>query len=84
MARTQFREVEVERFGELRLRLGGKQGYERVRGSQGAEKNMYQGYTKGKKHTTALFDTAQKAAIALATLERDLALRPRHGPHRGL
>ena len=74
MPDRRVKEVEVERFGELRLRVGGKQGYLRVRGGQGPDKNQYQGYTKGKEHTTKLFATAHAAAVALATLERDLAL----------
>lgn len=74
MAKEKVKEVEVERFGELRLRLGGKHGYERVRGSQGSDKSKYQGYTKGKKHFTKLFDKAQEAAIALATLEKEVAM----------
>ena len=64
--------VEVERFGELRLRLGGKHGYERVRGGQGPGKNQYQGYAKGKEHTTKLYDSAQEAAVALATLDAEV------------
>ena len=68
------RVVEVERFGALRLRLGGKHGYERVRGEQGPNKDLFQGYTKGKEHTTKLFGTAHEAAVALATLERDISL----------
>ena len=74
MSGSRERIVEVERFGELRLHLGGKHGYERVRGGQGPGKNQYQGYTKGKEHTTKLYDSAQEAAIALATLEQDIFL----------
>lgn len=68
------RVVEVERFGELRLRLGGKRGYERVRGGQGPDKDQFQGYTKGKVHTTKLCGTAHEAAVALATLESNISL----------
>ena len=39
------RVVEVERFGDLRLHLGGKQGYEHVRGGQGPNKDQYQGFS---------------------------------------
>ena len=66
--------VEVERFGGLRLRVGGKHGYERVRGGQGPNKNLYQGYTKGKSHTTKLCPSAHGAAVALATLEQSISL----------
>ena len=67
------REVEIERHGHLKLKVGGKHGYMRVRGGQGSTKNLYQGYTKDKKHSTAAFPTPREAAIALAELERDLA-----------
>ena len=67
------REVVIERHGDLKLVVGGKHGYVRVRGGQGSTKNMYQGYTKDKEHTTAAFRTPREAAIALAELERDLA-----------
>jgi hypothetical protein len=73
MRGTRVREVLVERVGELTLRLGGKNEYERVRGGQGPDKNKYQGYTKDKKDSTASFETAREAAIALAELERDIA-----------
>ena len=66
------REVVIERHGDLKLVVGGKHGYVRVRGGQGSTKNMYQGYTKDKKHSTAAFRTPREAAIALAELERDL------------
>ena len=67
------REVVIEKHGNLKLVVGGKHGYVRVRGGQGSTKNMYQGYTKDKKHSTAAFPTPREAAIALAELERDLA-----------
>ena len=67
------REVVIERHGDLKLVVGGKHGYVRVRGGQGANKNLYQGYTTDKKHSTAAFSTPREAAIALAELERDLA-----------
>ena len=70
---VRVREVVVERHGDLKLVVGGKHGYVRVRGGQGSTKNMYQGYTKSKKHFTAGYPTPQEAAIALAELERDLA-----------
>ena len=67
------REVVVERHGNLKLVVGGKHGYVRVRGGQGSTKDQYQGYTVDKKHFTAGYPTAREAAIALAELERDLA-----------
>ena len=67
-----MREVVVERHGNLKLVVGGKHGYVRVRGGQGSTKNFYQGYTKDKNHSTAAFQTLREAAIALAELERDL------------
>ena len=66
-----MREVVIERHGDLKLVVGGKHGYVRVRGGQGSTKNLYQGYTKDKNHSTAAFQT-QREAIALAELERDL------------
>ena len=65
-----MREVYVERVGDLKLLVGGKHGYVRVRGGQGPDKDKYQGYTVDKKNTTASFKTAREAAIALAELER--------------
>ena len=76
VAHSKERVVEVERFGELRLPLGGKYGYIGVRGKQGPDKDKYQGYTKDKKHTTKLFNEPQEAAVALAT---HLAGALRHG-----
>ena len=67
------RDVVIEKHGDLKLVLGGKNGYARVRGGVGPNKDQYQGYTKDKKDTTAAFHTPQEAAIALAELERDLA-----------
>ena len=67
------REVVIERHGDLKLVVGGKHGYVRVRGGQGSTKDQYQGYTVDKKHFTAGYPTAREAAIALAELERDLA-----------
>ena len=64
-----------ESFGNLALARGGKNGYERVRGGQGTRHDKWQGYTKGKKKTTELYDTAEEAAVALARLEQDIALR---------
>ena len=66
--------VEVERFGELRLPLGGKSGYVGVRGKQGPDKDRYQGYTKDKMHTTKLFNEPHEAAVALATLKQNIWL----------
>ena len=68
-----MREVFIEQHSDLKLVVGGKHGYVRVRGGQGSTKNLYQGYTKDKKHSTAAFPTPREAAIALAELERDLA-----------
>ena len=63
-----------ESFGNLALARGGKNGYERVRGGQGTRHDKWQGYTKGKKKTTELYDTAEEAAVALARLEQDIGL----------
>jgi hypothetical protein len=73
MRGKRVREVLIEREGDLKLLVGGKHGYVRVRGGQGADKNQFQGYTIDKKNTTAGFQTAREAALALAELERDLA-----------
>ena len=73
VAASKERVVEVERFGALRLPLGGKSGYIGVRGKQGPNKDKYQGYTQDKQHTTKLFDEPQEAAVALAQLEQDIA-----------
>ena len=74
VAASKERVVEVERFGALRLPLGGKYGYIGVRGKQGPDRDKYQGYTKDKKHTTKLFDEPQEAAVALATLKQNITL----------
>ena len=63
----------VERFGNLELPLGGKYEYAGVRGKQGRSRDRFQGYTPKKKHFSRLCDTAQEAAVALATLKVDLA-----------
>ena len=68
-----MREVVIERHGDLKLVVGGKHGYVRVRGGQGKTKDQYQGYTVDKKHFTAGYPNPREAAIALAELERDLA-----------
>ena len=47
------REVVIEKHGNLKLVVGGKHGYVRVRGGQGSTKDQYQGYTVDKKHFTA-------------------------------
>ena len=73
MAHKAVREVLVEPYGDLRLVLGGKQGYVRVRGGVGKGGRQFQGYTIDKKNTTAAFDSPRAAGIALAALERDLA-----------
>ena len=62
----------TEKFGVLDIATGGKSGYKNVRGGQGPNGDKFQGYTKGKKHTTKLYDTAREAAIELAILERDI------------
>ena len=41
MRGKQVREVHVERVGDLTLRLGGKNGYERMSGGQPPDKNKY-------------------------------------------
>ena len=64
MPGKRVREVYVELVGDMKLLVGGKNGYVRVRGGQGPNKNQYQGYTVDKKHSTAGFDTPRKAAIA--------------------
>ena len=68
------REVLVERFGNLKLPLGGKYEYKGVRGKQGRASNRFQGYTPRKSHTTELYDTSQEAAVALAKLNEELAM----------
>ena len=69
-----MREVLIEKHGDLKLVVGGKHGYVRVRGGQGKTKDQYQGYTKCKKHSTAAHPTSpREAAVELAELERDLA-----------
>ena len=70
---VRVKEVVIERHGDLKLVLGGTNGYRRVRGGQGSKKVEYQGYTIDKKHSTKAYSTAREAAIALAELERDLA-----------
>ena len=67
------KQVLVERCGDLHLLVGGANGYKRVRGGQGPDKNQFQGYTTDKKNTTKAFNSAREAAVALAELERDLA-----------
>ena len=62
----------VERFGTLNLPLGGKQGYENVRGKQGAKRNEFQGYTPQKTHFTKTYKSAKEAAVNLALLKREL------------
>jgi len=74
MANRTVREVEVEVCGQLKLYLGGKHGYQGVRGGQGPNKDGFQGYTKDKKHTTRAFKEPREAAIALAQLKQDIAL----------
>ena len=74
VAQSKEQVVEVERFGELRLPLGGKYGYVGVRGKQGPDRDKYQGYTTDKQHTTKLFDEPQEAAVALATLKQNIML----------
>jgi hypothetical protein len=66
------REVIVERFGNLKLPLGGKYEYVGVRGKQGRTRDRFQGYTPKKSHFTELCDTPQEAAVALATLKQQL------------
>jgi hypothetical protein len=74
MPRTHTREVLVERFGNLKLPLGGKYEYKGVRGKQGRARDRFQGYTPKKTHFTELFDKPHEAAVALATLKCELAL----------
>ena len=62
MPPTHTREVLVERFGNLKLPLGGKYEYKGVRGKQGQAHDKFQGYTQKKKHFTELFDKPQEAA----------------------
>ena len=69
--KERVREIVIERRGDLKLVVGGKHGYVRVRGGQGSTKNLYQGYTKGKNHSSAAFQTPREAAIALTELEQD-------------
>ena len=72
--RSAPREVLVERFGNLKLPLGGKYEYIGVRGKQGRARDKFQGYTPKKTHFTSLCDTSQEAAVALATLKQELAM----------
>ena len=44
MPNKRGREVELEVFGQLKLYLGGKHGYQGVRGGQGPNKDGFQGY----------------------------------------
>ena len=46
-----MREVYVELVGDLKLLVGGKNGYVRVRGGQGPNKDQYQGYTPATRST---------------------------------
>ena len=62
--KERVREVVIERHGDLKLVVGGKHGYVCVRGGQGSTKNLYQGYTKDKNHSTAAFQTPREAARA--------------------
>ena len=70
--KTAPREVLIERFGNLKLPLGGKYEYVGVRGKQGRTRDKFQGYTPKKSHFTELCDTPQEAAVALATLRQEL------------
>ena len=70
---VRVQQVLVERCGDLHLLVRGVNGYKRVRGGQGPDKNQFQGYTTDKKNTTKSFNSAREAAVALAELERDLA-----------
>ena len=69
---VRVKEVVIERHGDLKLVVGGKHGYVRVLGGQGSTKNLYQGFTKDKKLSSAAFPTPREAALALAVLDRDL------------
>ena len=71
--RSAPREILVERFGNLKLPLGGKYEYKGVRGKQGWARDKFQGCTPKKTHFTELFDNPQEAAVALATLKCELA-----------
>ena len=64
----------ISSLGHLNVANGGKNGYTRVRGGQVPNQDKWQGYIKGKKKTTSLYDTAEEAAVALAQLEQDIAL----------
>ena len=64
----------ISSLGHLNVANGGKNGYERVRYGQGTNHDKWQGYIKGKKKTTGLYDTAEEAAVALAQLEQDIRL----------
>ena len=77
VAGSKERVVEVERFGELRLPLGGKTGYIGVRGGQGPKKDKYQGYTKDKKHTTKAVRHGQGGCCG----PRHPQAEPLSGPH---
>ena len=60
-----------EGFGALNLPLGGRHGY---RGVRKARKGTFQGYTPKKTHTTAAYESAQEAAVALAVLKQNINL----------
>ena len=66
------REVLVERFGNCRLPLGGKNEYLGVRGKQGRNRDQFQGFTPKKSHFTKLCNSSQEAAVALAILKQEL------------
>ena len=59
------REVLVERFGNLKLPLGGKYEYVGVRGKQGRTRDRFQGYTPKKTHFTELCDTDRRLLCLL-------------------
>ena len=74
--------VLVERFGNTLLPLGGKSGYQGVRGKQGKKRNKFQGYTPKKTHFTRLHPSAQEAAVARANLLQDLSMGIDAAPER--
>ena len=59
----------TEQWAGLALALGGKNKYKGVRGSQGKDKDKYQGHTPKKIHTTKLYATAHEAASSRCRYE---------------
>ena len=50
----------------VRVERGGKTGYKHVRGGQGRNRRLFQGFTPRKRHRTELYAFAKEAAVAYA------------------